>query len=284
MFSGLKDTKLYSFALKYIIQSVTIIDEYVMNIIPNALRRMSNTSQYFGRRTVFYFILSVSLGIIPFFLRQISSIFEYIRTEINQLIVAIKEYNKNPDKIKKYFRDLTSDAFNKIFLFKGNPLLSAILGVTYIIVFTSNIIGDPSQGIIKNVFDIIPNSITTLASGSIFYIIYLFLKFAIFYQPCIAISSFIVTVYLFYYSVLKTGFKDLYSLYKTNDAHMNDGRVAFKTELFGNFQSGIENFLKVITNNFHEIVLFFSIRKNFSNMFSLSSNYLKTLFGRLILL
>ena len=277
-FSIFDNNKFLEYVTMYIVQMVTSIDEYVMNIIPNALRRMANTSQYFGRRTFFYFILSASLGLTPFFLTQISTIIEYLRKEINKLIYVIIEYKKNPVGLRDYFRDLINDSFNAIFLFKGNMVLSSILGISYIIVFTSNIVGNPSKGIFANVFDIIPNSLISLVTGNIFYIIFLFFKFAMFYQPSIAFSSFIITVYFFYYSLLKTGVSSLYSLYKTNDAHMNDGRVAFKPELFGGFINNIENFLKIITNNFHEILLFFTMRHSLSSMFSFSSNFLKASF------
>jgi hypothetical protein len=277
-FSSLKENEFIDYISTYVVQLVSIIDEYVMVKIPTKVKEFTNTSAYFGRRTVFYVFISVSLGLISFFLRQFSMIIEYIRKELNKLINVIRNYASNPVGLRNYFRDLINAAFNQIFLFKGNPVLSSILGISYLMVFTSNIIADKTKGIFENVFNIIPASMTKLAAGNIFYLIYLVFKFAMFYQPTIAFSSFIVTIYFFYYSIMKTGIKSLYSLYQENDANMNDGRVAFKTELFGNFQNGIENFLKVITNNFHEIVWFFSIRRNFADMFTLSSNYLKTLF------
>ena len=276
--SGLQSNQFIDYISTYVVQLVSSIDDYLMVKIPNKVRQLSNTSAYFGRRTVFYLFLSVSLGLVPYFLGQISIIIEYIRKELNSLINVIRNYTANPVGLRNYFHDLVNTFFNQIFLFKGNPVLSSILGISYLMVFISNIVADQTKGIIENVFSIIPASMTKLATGNIFYLIYLLFKFAMFYQPTIAFSSFIITAYMFYYSIMKTGIKNIYSLYKENDAHMNDGRVAFKTELFANFQNKIESFLKVVTNNFHEIVLFFSIRQHFADMFSLSSNFLKTVF------
>ena len=277
-FSSLKENEFTHYLSTYVVQMVTTIDEYVMVKIPKRIREFINTSEYIGRRSVFYVFLSLAMGMVPFFLEQLSIIFEYIRIQINEIVNVFKQYKKNPIEIRNYFRDKVKAAFDKIFLFKGNEVLSSILGISYIMVFISNIVADQTKGIFENVFSIIPSSMTKLAAGNIFYLIYVIFKFAMFYQPTIAFSSFIITIYVFYYSVMKTGISGMYSLYKTNDAHINDGRVAFKSDVFATFKNGVEGFLKAIHNNFHEIVWFFSIRKNFSDMFKLSTNFLKTAF------
>ena len=114
---------------------VTTIDEYVMVKIPQRIREFINTSEYIGRRSVFYLFLSLAMGMVPFFWEQLSIIFEYIRIQINEIVNVFKQYKKNPIEIRNYFRDKVKAAFDKIFLFKGNEVLSSILGISYIMVF-----------------------------------------------------------------------------------------------------------------------------------------------------
>jgi hypothetical protein len=277
-FSSLKENEFTHYLSTYVVQMVTSIDEYIMVKIPQRIREFINTSEYIGRRSVFYVFLSLAMGMVPVLWEQLSIAFEYIRIKINEIVNVFKQYRKNPIEIRNYFRDTVKSAFDKIFLFKGNEVLSSILGISYIMVFISNIVADQTKGIFENVFNIIPSSMTKLAAGNIFYLIYVIFKFAMFYQPTIAFSSFVITIYIFYYSVMKTGISKMYSLYKTNDAHMNNGRVAFKSDVFATFKNGVESFLKVIHGNFHEIVWFFSIRKTFPDMLNLSTKFLKTVF------
>ena len=263
----------------YIVQIITTIENFIMESIPGKFNFIMDYTP-FGKRSIFFFILSASLASVPYFLKQLKSIFEYLRNQINRLIDVIRNYNKSPVGLRNYIHDIISKFFNSILLFKGNALLSSLIGILYFIKYKNNIIYDDSKGIVENVTDVIPSFVTKLASGSIFFIIWIVLKFAMFYQPTVAFSSFIITAYMFYFSIVRlpkiNGIGGAFIAVAENNKHMNDGRVMFKLDVFSKFQNGIEDALRFIMQNSQQIIMLFTLKSNIGNLLNIKSKTFKT--------
>lgn len=278
-FSFLSENDFTHFFTIYIVQIVTTIETFIMESIPGKFNFvMENTP--FGKRSIFFFILSASLASVPYFLKQLKSIFEYLRNQINRLINVIRNYNKSPVGLRNYIHDLISKFFNSILLFKGNALLSGVIGIIFVVKYMKNIMVDHSKGIIENATEVIPSFFTKLLSGTIFYIIFLVFKFAMFYQPTIAFSSFIITAYMFYFSIVRlpkiNGIGGAFIAVTENNKHMNDGRVMFKLDVFSKFKNGIEDALRFIMQNSHQIILLFTLKANIGNLLKIESKTFKT--------
>jgi len=276
--SFLKENEFIHFFTMYIVQIVIAVEQFIMVNIPGKIDTLMAITP-FGRRSIFYFIFSVSLGTVPYFLKQIKSIFFYFEKQVVSLIKVIIARKG----LGKFFRDIISKAFNNIFTFKGNPALSSLIGVIYVMKFMENLVLDHSKGIIENATSVIPSFFTKLLAGSIFYIIYIIFKFAMFYQPTIAFSSFIVTAYLFYFSIVRlptiNGLGSAFSTFAQNNKHMNDGKVVFKTELTSGWKTNVEEVLKFVTENAHQIIMLFSLKTNFKHLFNIESKIFKTTFA-----
>ena len=278
-FEFLKENEFTHFFTIYIVQIVTTIETFIMESIPGKFNStMENT--LFGKRSVFFFILSASLASVPYFLKQLNSVFEYLRNQINRLIDVIRKYNKSPVGLRNYIRDLITKLFNSIFLFKGNAQLSSVIGIIFVVKYMKNIMVDHSKGIIENATEVIPSFFTKLLTGTIFYIIFIVFKFAMFYQPTIAFSSFIIAAYMFYFSIVRlpkiNGFFGTFSAVAENNKHMNDGKVIFDREVFSKFKNGIEDALRFIMLNSHQIILLFTLKANIGNLLKIESKTFKT--------
>jgi hypothetical protein len=279
-FSFLSENDFTHFFTIYIVQIVTTIETFIMESIPGKFNFvMENTP--FGKRSIFFFILSASLASVPYFLKQVKSIFEYLRNQINRLIDVIRNYNKSPVGLRNYIHDIISKFFNSILLFKGNAQLSSLIGIIFVMKYMKNVIVDHSKGFIENATEVIPSFFTKLLSGTIFYIIFLVFKFAMFYQPTIAFSSFIITAYMFYFSIVRlpkiNGIGGAFIAVSENNKHMNDGRVLFKLDVFSKFQNGIEDALRFIMQNSHQIIILFTLKSNIGRIINVESKTFKTL-------
>ena len=139
---------------------------------------------------------------------------------------------------------------------------------------------DHSKGIIENATEVIPSFFTKMLSGNFFYIIYLVFKFAMFYQPTIAFSSFIITAYLFYFSIVRltkiNGIFGTFSAISENNRLMNDGKVLFNRDVFSRFKNGIEDALRFIMRNSHQIILLFTLKANIGRIVNIESKTFKT--------
>ena len=273
--SFLKENEFIHFFTMYIVQIVKTIDEFIMTTVPEKFNFiMANT--FFGKRSIFYFILSVSLASVPYFLKQIQSIFFYFEKQGARFI----DIFRSPGGLRNFIHDIISKGFKSVFLFKGNPALSALIGIIFVMKYMENLVIDHSKGIIENATEVIPSFFTKIMSGSIFYIIYLVFKFAIFYQPTIAFSSFIITVYMFYFSIVRlpklNGLGGAFAAVSANIANMNDGKVVFKHDLVSKFKNNIEEVLKFIVDNAHQIILLFTLKANFKYLFNIDSKFFKT--------
>ena len=280
-FSFLSENEFTHFFAIYVVQIVKSIDTFIMESIPGKFDFIIGNTP-FGKRSVFYFILSVSLGTVPYFLKQLKSIFEYLRNQTNRLIHVIQNYNKSPVGLRDFIHDIISKGFNSIFSFKGNALLSGIIGVLFVTKYMGNMVIDHSKGFVENATEVIPTFFAKLLSGSIFYIIYLIFKFAIFYQPTIAFSSAIITAYLFYFSIVRlpkiNGFGETFSVMSENIKHMNDGKVLFDRDLFSKFKNGVEDALRFIMENAHQIIMLFVLKNTVGNILNMNSKIAKTTF------
>lgn len=100
-----------------------------------------------------------------------------------------------------------------------------------------------------------------------------------FYQPTIAFSSFIVTAYLFYFSIVRlptiNGLGGSFAAASANIDHMNDGKVMFKPELTSGWKTNVEDVLKFVTDNAHQFVIFSALTSNFKHLFQFDSAVLK---------
>ena len=278
-FEFLKENEFTHFFTIYIVQIVTTIETFIMESIPGKFNSVIEDT-LFGKRSVFFFILSASLASVPYFLKQLKSVFEYLRNQINRLIDVIRNYNKSPVGLRNYIHDLITKLFNSIFLFKGNAQLSSVIGIIFVAKYMKNIIVDHSKGIIENATEVIPSFFTKLLSGTIFYIIFIVFKFAMFYQPTIAFSSFIIAAYMFYFSIMRlpkiNGIFGTFSAVAENNKHMNDGKVIFDREVFSKFKNGIEDALRFIMQNSHQIILLFTLKANIGNLLKIESKTFKT--------
>jgi hypothetical protein len=265
----------------YIVQIVKTIEEFIMVNIPGKINFLMSITP-FGRRCIFYFIFSFSLGTVPYFLKQIKTIFFYFQKQVIQLINIIINYKNAPGELGKFIRDTISKLFDSIFMFKGNPVLSPLIGVIYVMKFMENMVIDHAKGIIENATSVVPSFFAKLLAGSIFYIIYIVFKFAMFYQPTIAFSSLLITVYLFYFSVVRLPTINglgVFSTFAENSKHMNDGRVLFKYDIASGFKNNIEEVLKFITSNAHQFIMLFALKSNIKNVLNIDSRILKTTFA-----
>ena len=278
-FEFLKENEFTHFFTIYIVQVVKTIDTFIMENLPVKFDSiMANT--FFGKRAIFFSILSVSLMTVPYLLKQLKSIFEYLRNQINDLVFVITNYKKSPVGLRNYIHELISTFFNSILLFKGNSVLSGLIGIIFVTKYMENVMVDHSKGIIENATEVIPSFFTKMLAGNFFYIIYLVFKFAIFYQPTIAFSSFIITAYMFYFSVLRlpkiNGIFGVFSAISENSKHMNDGKVLFERDMFSKFKNGIEDALRFIMQNSHQIILLFTLKSNIGKITNIKSKTFKT--------
>lgn len=273
--SFLKENAFIHFFTMYIVQIVIAIEQFIMVNIPGKINFLMAFTP-FGKRTIFYFIFSFSLGTVPYFLKQIKTIFFYFEKKVISLIKIIRKGNG----IRSFIRNTISKLFNSIFMFKGNPALSPLIGIIYVMKFMENMIIDHAKGIIENATSVVPSFFAKILAGSIFYIIYVVFKFAMFYQPTIAFSSLIITVYLFYFSIVRlptiNGIGGAFATLAQNNKHMNDGRVLFKSDIASKFRNNIEEVLKFVTNNAHQIIFLFALKTNFKHLFNIESKMFKT--------
>jgi hypothetical protein len=278
--SFLKENEFIHFFSIYVVQVVQSIETYIVENIPKKIESFMVTSNY-GKRSVFFFILFASLSTVPYFLKQLQYIFEYLRTQLNRIIHI---FNGPSDKIgtslAKLLNDAASKIFDSIFAFKGNAFLSSIIGITFVVKYMGNVMVDHSKGIIENATEVIPSFFTKLLAGNIFYIIYLVFKFSIFYQPTIAFSSFIIAVYIFYFSIVRlfnvNGFSQSFSVIEENIKHMNDSRVLFGYDLLSKYKNNVEDALRFIMQNSHQIIFLIILKINIGNILNMNSIYLKT--------
>ena len=277
-FEFLKENEFTHFFTIYIVQIVKTIDTFIMESIPGKFNStMENT--LFGKRSVFFFIFYASLASVPYFLKQLKSIFEYLRNQINGLIDVIRNYNKSPVGLRNYIHEIISSFFNSILLFKGNAQLSSLIGIIFVLKYMENLMVDHSKGIIENATEVIPSFFTKMLAGNFFYIIYLVFKFAMFYQPTIAFSSFIIAAYMFYFSILRlpkiNGIFGTFSAISENNRLMNDGKVLFDLDVLSKFKNGIEDALRFIMQNSHQIILLFTLKANIGRIINIESKTFK---------
>ena len=139
-------------------------------------------------------------------------------------------------------------------------MISGIIGLLFVSEYIKDLIPD---------FQFIVNS-------SIFYKIYLVLKFAIFYQPNVAFSSMILTFYFFYFSVLRlpkiNGIGGIFREMSANNEHMNKEKIKFS------FSESIEKIINFLVENVNQIILLFIIKQNFPNVLKMDSTILKIAF------
>ena len=253
------DNTLIHYFTNYIVGIVVSVESFLMSKIPGYFNSLIDTA-IFGKRSIFFIILMMSLSFVPYFLAQIMSIYGFLKSETIKLIGVIRNYNKSPVGLRNFIRDFISKIFSYIFLFKGNPMISGIIGLLFVSEYIKDLIPD---------FQFIVNS-------SIFYKIYLVLKFAIFYQPNVAFSSLVLTVYFFYFSVLRlpkiNGIGGIFREMSANNEHMNKEKIKFS------FSESIEKIINFIVENLNQIILLFIIKQNFPNVLKMDSTILKIVF------
>jgi hypothetical protein len=253
------ENALIKYFTKYIVGIVITIESFLMSTIPGYFNSLIDTA-IFGKRSVFFIILMMSLSFVPYFMAQIMSIYGFLKSETIKLIAVIRNYNKSPVGLRNFIRDFISKIFSYIFLFKGNPMISGIIGLLFVSEYIKDLIPD---------FQFIVNS-------SIFYKIYLVLKFAIFYQPNVAFSSMILTFYFFYFSVLRlpkiNGIGGIFREMSANNEHMNKEKIKFS------FSESIEKIINFLVENVNQIILLFIIKQNFPNVLKMDSTILKIAF------
>ena len=196
----LKQNDLTNAIFKYFVEIVNTVDEFIMGKIHKNIADTTEKSSFFGRRFVFYTILSFSFGVVSYFLKQVTILYDFILKKLNELILI----NKNDStKFKKYLSDLLTSFLKQ---FTVNPVITSIVTIMYVIFFVSAAIKENSSSIF-------PASITQpTAVMLVWYIV----KFAVLFAPTVMLSSTMLTIYAFYYSVINNGDKSFYSLFKEN--------------------------------------------------------------------
>lgn len=250
---------------EYIVNIVITIETFLMCKIPGYLNTLKDTA-IFGKRTLFFIILMTSLSFVPYFLAQLMAIYEYLKAQAIKLYFVIQNYNKSPVGLRNYIRDLISNLFNYIFLFKGNAFISGIIGFMFFIEFVKSMISQ---------YEFIMQKPILLGIYNLF-------KFAIFYQPTVAFSSLILTVYFLYFSVFRlpkiNGIGGIFREMSQNAEDMNKEKIKFS------FNESIEKLINFIAENVHQIVLLFIIKQNFPNVLKMDSTILKIVFIALIVI
>ena len=244
---------------EYIVNIVITIETFLMCKIPGYLNTLKDT-QIFGKRSVFYIILIASLSFVPYFLGQLMAMYEYLKAQAIKLFFVIQNYNKSPVGLRNYIRDLISNFFSFIFLFKGNPFISGIIGFLFFAEFAKSLISQ---------YEIIMQKPILLGIYNIF-------KFAIFYQPTVAFSSLILTVYFLYFSVFRlpiiNGIGGIFREMFKNAEDMNKEKIKFS------FSESIEKIINFIVDNFHQIILLFILKQNFPIILNMDSVIAKFIF------
>jgi hypothetical protein len=265
--SAIKENDLTNAIFKYFVEIVKTIDEFIMSKIHKNIAEMTETSSFFGRRFVFYTILSFSFGVVSYFFKQVTILYDFTLKKLNELILIKKNDSK---QLKKYFSDLLTSFLKQ---FTVNPVITSIVTIMYVIFFVSAAIKENSSSFFP----------AAIAQPTAVMLIWYIVKFAVLFAPTVMLSSTMLTIYFFYYSVIKNGGKDFYSLFKENIEHMNEKKVVFDNNSTNSFWSkiinNIESFFKVINLNFHEIFFFSTIMKLFPYILSFPSFILKFSFG-----
>lgn len=249
----------------YIVNIVITIETFLMCKIPAYLNTLKDT-QLFGKRSVFYIILIASLSFVPYFLAQLMAMYEYLKAQAIKLYFVIQNYNKSPVGLRNYIRDLISNFFSFIFLFKGNPFISGIIGFLFFVEFMKSLIPQ-YESLIKK---------------PILFGIYNVFKFAIFYQPTVAFSSLILTAYFTYFSVLRlpiiNGIGGIFREMFKNSEYMNKEKIKIS------FSESIEKIINFIVENFHQIVLLYILKQNFPIILNMDSVIVKFIFIALVVI
>jgi hypothetical protein len=250
---------------EYIVNIVITIETFLMCKIPGYLNTLKDT-QIFGKRSVFYIILMASLSFVPYFLAQLMAMYEYLKAEAIKLYFVIQNYNNSPVGLRNYIRDLISNFFSFIFLFKGNPFISGIIGFLFFVEFVKSLI----------------SQYESLIQKPILLGIYNVFKFAIFYQPTVAFSSLILTAYFLYFSVFRlpiiNGIGGIFREMFKNAEDMNKEKIKFS------FSESIEKIINFIVDNFHQIVLLFILKQNFPIILNMDSVIAKFIFIALVVI
>ena len=250
---------------EYIVNIVITIETFLMCKIPGYLNTLKDIP-IFGKRSVFYIILMASLSFVPYFLAQLMAMYEYLKAQAIKLYFVIMNYNKSPVGLRNYIRDLISNFFSYIFLFKGNPFISGIIGFLFFVEFMKSLISQ---------FEFIMQKPILLGIYNVF-------KFAIFYQPTVAFSSLILTAYFLYFSVFRlpiiNGFWGMFREMFKNAEDMNKEKIKFS------FSESIEKIINFIVENFHQIVLLFILKQNFPIILQMDSVIAKFIFIALVVI
>jgi hypothetical protein len=250
---------------EYIVNIVITIETFLMCKIPGYLNTLKDT-QIFGKRSVFYIILMASLSFVPYFLAQLMAMYEYLKAQAIKLFFVIQNYNKSPVGLRNYIRDLISNFFSFIFLFKGNPFISGIIGFLFFVEFVKSLISQ---------YEFIIQKPILLGIYNVF-------KFAIFYQPTVAFSSLILTAYFLYFSVFRlpiiNGIGGIFREMFKNAEDMNKEKIKFS------FSESIEKIINFIVDNFHQIVLLFILKQNFPIILNMDSVIAKFIFIALVVI
>ena len=265
--SALKQNNLINAISKYFVEIVKTVEEFIMGKISKSVTETAETSSFFGRRFVFYALLSFSFGVVSYFLKQVLIMYNYTIDKINELMFIKKNDSK---RLKKYFGDLGTSFLKQ---FTVNPVITSIVTIMFIIFYVSDVIKENSSSILP----------PALAQPGAALMVWYIVKFAVLFAPTVMFSSTLLSIYIFYYSVIKNGDKDFYSLYKQNTEHMNEKKVFFdndfSTSFWSNLKNNVEKMFREINVNFHEIFFFSTIMKIFPYIFSFPSFILKFGFG-----
>jgi hypothetical protein len=194
------------------------------------------------------------------------AMYEYLKAQAIKLYFVIQNYNKSPVGLRNYIRDLISNFFSFIFLFKGNPFISGIIGFLFFVEFMKSLIPQYES----------------LIQRPILLGIYNVFKFAIFYQPTVAFSSLILTAYFTYFSVLRlpiiNGIGGIFREMFKNSEYMNKEKIKIS------FSESIEKIINFIVENFHQIVLLYILKQNFPIILNMDSVIVKFIFIALVVI
>jgi uncharacterized membrane protein (DUF106 family) len=84
---------------------------------------------------------------------------------------------------------------------------------------------------------------------------------------------------MFYFSILRlpkiNGIFGTFSAISENNRLMNDGKVLFDLDVFSKFKNGIEDALRFIMQNSHQIILLFTLKANIGRIINIESKTFK---------
>ncbi len=281
-FKWLQSNNIVDFLSQYAVLLIEKLHQMLFTIIPGGLNLAKSLSQgYLGNRFVFFTIFSACYSMVPKLIDFCKNILQNGYTRFVRIYAVFKSGAQSKVLIKKTIDELIIFATSI-----STIVLTSIMGVLYLTVYMENLVIDHTKDFTENVFSVIPAFFTKLVGGSLFYIIWLFLKFALLFTPSISIATFTITVLFLYYSFFRMDapIKSMININNIINIVGNNGdktsfiTVLFNerpiTDTFGKVINSFEKFVAWTTYMFPYLFFIFGMIKTLFSVFDIDNLYL----------